>query len=92
MANQTRKKPKHKAKKKQVILEKGNIVRYRSKDGFFIYAEIVAVHREDIPPYYTIKTLDDNIEIQTVRSRLSAISGMSPDKQAILRKKVDLDI
>ena len=100
MPNLTRKK-KHKPKdskeksisnrnrnRKKDYLKKGNKVQYNSSEGFFIsYATILDIHYDDKKPYYTIKILDDNREIQTEGNRLSEIPPiMSPNKLNIIKK------
>ena len=66
-------------------LKKGNKIQYNSSEGFFIsYATILDIH-DDKKPYYTIKILDDNREIQTEGNRLSEIPNLSPNKLNIIK-------
>ena len=50
-------------------LAKGAKVWYQSQSGHRMAAEVVQVHYDDVPPYYTISI--DGTERSTVRGRLS---------------------
>tara|TARA_B100001093_G_scaffold417043_1_gene407885 strand:+ start:186 stop:494 length:309 start_codon:yes stop_codon:yes gene_type:complete len=97
MPNLTRKKKKKTREKflksvknhnrKKDYLKKGNKIQYNSSEGFFVsYATILDIHYDDKKPYYTIKILDDNREIQTEGNRLSEIPNLSPNKLSIIKK------
>ena len=50
--------------------KEGDYIYYITKDNKKVKAKIIKIHHDDVEPYFTIKVKGENVERQTVESRI----------------------